>query len=122
MQVVVDLLRSEDGLITREGFRVGDSQKIPLFLANPDFDYPANFSAPRMTSGAFHFCLEQIYYKYTGRQLNYTMYGKPMQSTYTYVEEHLRAKYGALPEKIFAIGLFLFCFLFLFLFLVLFPL
>lgn len=104
LQVLTDLLRSEDGLITRDHFKVTNEQKMPLFFANPDFDYAANYPVSRMTSGAFCVCLEQIYHKYTGHDLAYTLYGKPMSTTYAYVEKFLEEKYGSLPEKIFAIG------------------
>lgn len=102
--MVVDVLRSEDGLITQNGFAVTHDQRIPLYLANPDFDYAANYSVSRMTSGAFYACLESLYRKYTGRHLTYTLYGKPMSTTYEYAEEFLKREYGGLPEKIFAIG------------------
>lgn len=91
-------------MITREGFKMTDAQKVPLFLANPDFDYADKFSVPRMTSGAFYACLAHIYHKYTGRHLHYTIYGKPMPTTYAYIEEYFKKEYGTLPEKIFAIG------------------
>ncbi|KAI1300850.1 hypothetical protein EDD11_005940 [Mortierella claussenii] len=47
------------------------------------------YPSPRFAQGTFRTCLERIYKDMTGHKLEYTLFGKPMTSTYQYAESIL---------------------------------
>ncbi|KAL6070064.1 HAD-superfamily hydrolase [Balamuthia mandrillaris] len=67
----------------------GEEKQIPLFFANPDVDYAAEFAVPRFTCGAFRLCLERLYLEVTGKQLKYTLLGKPHPFSYSFARRYL---------------------------------
>jgi ribonucleotide monophosphatase NagD (HAD superfamily) len=47
------------------------------------------YPTPRFAQGTFRTCLERIYMDMTGQKLQYTLFGKPMTTTYQYAESVL---------------------------------
>ena len=109
MQVLVDVLRSSGGVPGAENevdisvplaedaksalsaFSTAQ-QPVGLLVGNPDYDYGATHSLPRLTQGAFTLCLAQLYERSVGRALKLTEYGKPTPGVYTCVEEMLQRR------------------------------
>lgn len=74
LQVCLDVLRS-DGVPGID--HASDSQVVKLYSGNPDLDYGAVHSLPRITLGAFRRCLETLFHDTTGRHLHAEFFGKP---------------------------------------------
>jgi len=74
LQVCLDILRS-DGVPGLD--HSSDTQVVRLFSGNPDLDYGAVHSLPRITLGAFRRCLETLFLDTTGRNLEAEFFGKP---------------------------------------------
>jgi len=53
------------------------TQVVKVFSGNPDLDYGAVHSLPRLTLGAFRVCLEALFRETTGRELEVELFGKP---------------------------------------------
>lgn len=107
IQVVIDLLCSSNGLITKDGYeRNHERQFVNLYLANPDLVTPTSFPAPRITMGALLLCLASVYKEMTGgNDLRYEVYGKPYESIYRFTEMLIESgNSGNLPGRIYAIG------------------
>ncbi len=64
---------------------------LPVLACNTDMVWMAEAAMPRFGHGAFLHCLEQIYEKLSGRDLQYSaIVGKPSEITYYYAEEMLQ--------------------------------
>ncbi|XP_074645773.1 haloacid dehalogenase-like hydrolase domain-containing 5 isoform X2 [Tubulanus polymorphus] len=86
LQLLVDLLVT-DGNPTKapDSF---PKYHIPILACNMDLVFMAEACMPRFGHGAFLVCLEALYRKITGQELNYTaLIGKPSEITYRYAED-----------------------------------
>ncbi|KAK3934054.1 phosphatidyl synthase [Diplogelasinospora grovesii] len=109
MQIIVDLLRSENG---RLGTLAKDpvSQRIPIYFSQGDMLCPTEHPIPRMSQGAFRIGLEAMYKALTGVDLERVVYGKPELATYKYADEVLASWMADLhgeeriPENIYMVG------------------
>ena len=109
MQIIVDLLRSENG---RLGTMAKDpvSQRIPIYFSQGDLLCPTEHPYPRMSQGAFRIGLEAMYKALTGVDLERVVYGKPEMATYKYADEVMASwmeqLHGEerLPENIYMVG------------------
>jgi len=66
------------------------TKPVRLYFSNPDFLFSGVHSEPRLAAGAFRVCLEALYKEYTGKPLQYTLFGKPYAVTYEFAEKLLR--------------------------------
>ncbi|XP_036955621.1 haloacid dehalogenase-like hydrolase domain-containing 5 [Acanthopagrus latus] len=65
--------------------------QLPVLACNVDLMWMAEAPSPRFGHGMFMLCLESIYKKLTGRELQYqALLGKPSLLTYQYAERLLR--------------------------------
>ncbi|KAJ9144597.1 Phosphatidyl synthase-like protein [Pleurostoma richardsiae] len=109
MQIIVDLLRSENG---RLGTVAKDpvSQRIPIYFSQGDLLCPTEHPIPRMSQGAFRIGLEAMYKALTGVDLERVVYGKPELATYKYADEVLASWMEELhneervPSHIYMVG------------------
>lgn len=109
MQIIMDLLRSEDG---RLGTMAKDpvSQRIPIYFSQGDMLCPTEHPFPRMSQGAFRIGLEAMYKSLTGVDLERVVYGKPELATYKYADEVIASWMDTihnderLPSNIYMIG------------------
>ncbi|KAL7921463.1 HAD-superfamily hydrolase [Trichoderma austrokoningii] len=109
MQIIMDLLRSEDG---RLGTIATDpvSQRIPIYFSQGDMLCPTEHPIPRMSQGTFRIGLEAMYKALTGVDLERVVYGKPEMATYKYADEVIASWMEQLhgeeriPENIYMVG------------------
>ncbi|XP_076603440.1 haloacid dehalogenase-like hydrolase domain-containing 5, partial [Chaetodon auriga] len=67
------------------------SAQLPVLACNMDLMWMAEAPSPRFGHGMFLVCLESVYRKMTGRELQYqALLGKPSLLTYQYAEHLLR--------------------------------
>ncbi|XP_037650825.1 haloacid dehalogenase-like hydrolase domain-containing 5 [Sebastes umbrosus] len=65
--------------------------QLPVLACNMDLMWMAEAPSPRFGHGMFMLCLESVYRKLTGRELQYqALLGKPSLLTYQYAEHLLR--------------------------------
>jgi HAD superfamily hydrolase (TIGR01456 family) len=90
LQILIDVLMSNGRL---DAAPVAfPAANLPILACNTDMVWMAEAAMPRFGHGAFLHCLEQIYEKLSGRDLNYTaVVGKPSEITYYYAEEMLQS-------------------------------
>ncbi len=110
MQIIVDLLRSENG-------RLGTVAADPVSAANthllltrrhamPSTEHPI----PRMSQGTFRIGLEAMYKALTGVDLDRVVYGKPEMATYKYADEVMASWMEQIhgeeriPDNIYMVG------------------
>ncbi|KAI8911657.1 putative mitochondrion protein, partial [Gorgonomyces haynaldii] len=98
IQVILDLMRSQDGVI---GTFQSEKQAIPIYFCNCDFVYASDYPTTRITQGAFKLALEQIYLRSCGRPLASISFGKPQTATYEYAKRYFD-KLGCI--QIIAVG------------------
>ena len=109
MQIVMDLLRSENGLLHTMA-KDPVSQRIPIYFSQGDLLCPTEHPFPRMSQGAFRIGLEAMYKSITGEDLERVVYGKPELATYKYADEVLTSwmeqihNEEKLPENVYMIG------------------
>ncbi|GAB7323755.1 hypothetical protein MBLNU13_g07216t1 [Cladosporium sp. NU13] len=109
MQIIMDLLRSEDG---RLGTMAKDpiSQRIPIYFSQGDMLCPTEHPFPRMSQGTFRIGLEAMYKAITGEELERVIYGKPELATYKYADEvimsWMETIHGEekLPKNLYMVG------------------
>jgi HAD superfamily hydrolase (TIGR01456 family) len=103
LQVVTDLLLSSGGLFGKKSALVGD-MTLPnngylqdgqpkLYFCNPDFEWATQHMHPRFAQGAFREALLGVWAYATKNEaaLEYTIMGKPSQTTYVYGEKVLQS-------------------------------
>ncbi|KAL6112312.1 uncharacterized protein ACO6RY_09099 [Pungitius sinensis] len=80
--------------------------QLPVLACNIDLMWMAEAPSPRFGHGMFLVCLESVYRKVTGRELQYqALLGKPSLLTYQYAEQLLRLQnYNRKLTTIYAIG------------------
>ncbi|KAF1959552.1 HAD-superfamily hydrolase [Byssothecium circinans] len=109
MQIIMDLLRSEDG---RLGTVAKDpvAQRIPIYFSQGDMLCPTEHPIPRMSQGTFRIGLEAMYKALTGVDLERVVYGKPELATYKYADEVISSwveqihNDEKLPSNVYMIG------------------
>lgn len=109
MQIIMDLLRSENGLL---GTMAKDpvSSRIPIYFSQGDMLCPTEHWTPRMSQGTFRVGLEAMYKALTGEELERVVYGKPEPATYHYADEILTSwmetihNEEKLPKNIYMVG------------------
>ncbi|KAF9434472.1 hypothetical protein BGZ76_007961 [Entomortierella beljakovae] len=92
LQVMMDALVSKDGYMTtvKNATELHTTrQSVPLYFSNSDLVWSNEFPTPRFAQGTFRTCLERIYNDLTGHSLEYTLFGKPMTSTYQFADSVL---------------------------------
>ncbi|KAI8839891.1 HAD-like domain-containing protein, partial [Chytridium lagenaria] len=90
LQVACDILRSDKGHVGTQATHPGDAQSVPIFFSNGDFIWSNEYPQTRFAQGAFRMALETLYKNLTGRNLDYTIYGKPERATYEFADKTLR--------------------------------
>ncbi|KAM9859231.1 haloacid dehalogenase-like hydrolase domain-containing 5 [Aulostomus maculatus] len=82
------------------------STQLPVLACNMDLMWMAEAPSPRFGHGMFLLCLESVYRKLTGRELQYqALLGKPSLLTYQYAEHLLRLQnQNSKLTTIYAIG------------------
>jgi HAD superfamily hydrolase (TIGR01456 family) len=109
MQIIMDLLRSEDGRLHTVA-KDPVSQRIPIYFSQGDMLCPTEHPFPRMSQGAFRIGLEAMYKALTGVDLERVVYGKPELATYKYADEVIASwmeeihNDQRLPSNIYMIG------------------
>merc|ERR1712115_45509 len=109
MQIIVDLLRSENGRLHTMA-KDPISQRIPIYFSQGDPINPTEHPFPRMSQGTFRIGLEAMYKAMTGEDLERVVYGKPEGATYKYADEILMQwmdiihNEERLPENVYMIG------------------
>ncbi|KAG8007222.1 Haloacid dehalogenase-like hydrolase domain-containing 5, partial [Nibea albiflora] len=80
--------------------------QLPVLACNMDLMWMAEAPSPRFGHGMFLLCLESVYRKLTGRELQYqALLGKPSLLTYQYAEHLLRQQnHGRKLTTIYAVG------------------
>ncbi|XP_037535641.1 haloacid dehalogenase-like hydrolase domain-containing 5 [Nematolebias whitei] len=80
--------------------------QLPILACNLDLLWMADAPSPRFGHGMFLLCLESVYKKLTGRELQYeALLGKPSLQTYQYAEQLLRQQnHNRKLSTIYAIG------------------
>jgi HAD superfamily hydrolase (TIGR01456 family) len=88
LQLLVDLLRT-DGKPNKP-VDLAPEEHLPVIACNMDLLFMERACLPRYGHGAFLVCLEALYKKVTGRELQYTaLVGKPSEITFRYAEHVL---------------------------------
>ncbi|XP_069544058.1 haloacid dehalogenase-like hydrolase domain-containing 5 [Brachyistius frenatus] len=82
------------------------STQLPVLACNMDLLWMAEAPSPRFGHGMFLLCLESVYRKLTGRQLQYeALLGKPGLLTYQYAEQLLRRQnHNRKLTTVYAVG------------------
>ncbi|CAK8674457.1 haloacid dehalogenase-like hydrolase domain-containing 5 [Clavelina lepadiformis] len=88
---------------------VFDGKQLPVLAVNMDLQWMAKANIPRFGHGAFLVCLENLYKKICGQELQYTaLIGKPSEITYEYSQKLIEeiATGMNIPEldTVYAIG------------------
>ncbi|XP_067932293.1 haloacid dehalogenase-like hydrolase domain-containing 5 isoform X2 [Watersipora subatra] len=86
LQLLIDLMVTggHPSFVPDKGIVDSD---FPIIACNMDLVFMAEACMPRFGHGAFLVCLESLYKKITGRDLQYTaLVGKPSEITYRYAE------------------------------------
>ncbi|TFY78575.1 hypothetical protein EWM64_g5443 [Hericium alpestre] len=69
-------------------------ERVKVVFCNPDLQWGANFSRPRLGQGAFRVAFQAVFKGLTGGEYPYTQYGKPTTATYKFAEDVLRSHYA----------------------------
>ncbi|XP_056887650.1 haloacid dehalogenase-like hydrolase domain-containing 5 isoform X1 [Takifugu flavidus] len=104
LQLLIDVLLTDGNPAS-----VYDHQlpvQLPVLSCNMDLVWMAEAPSPRFGHGMFVLCLESVYKKLTGRELQYeALLGKPSLLTYQYAERQLRLQnYNHRLSTIYAVG------------------
>ncbi|NXO19823.1 HDHD5 hydrolase, partial [Cisticola juncidis] len=91
LQLIIDVLLTKG--YPGNPYEQESHPHIPVLACNMDLMWVAEAQSPRFGHGTFMVCLENIYKKITGRELQYeALMGKPSRLTYQYAEHLIRAQ------------------------------
>uniref|UniRef100_A0A3P9LY54 Haloacid dehalogenase-like hydrolase domain-containing 5 n=1 Tax=Oryzias latipes TaxID=8090 RepID=A0A3P9LY54_ORYLA len=104
LQLLVDVLLTEGS--PGSAHDPQPPTQLPILACNTDLLWMAEAPAPRFGHGMFLLCLEAVYRKLTGRELQYeALLGKPSLLTYQYAERLLRTQnHNRKLSIIYAVG------------------
>ena len=86
LQLLIDLLMTE-GKPTKAPSARSKTKQLPIIACNMDLVFMAEACMPRFGHGAFLVCLEALFKKITGVDLEYeALIGKPCEITFRYAE------------------------------------
>uniref|UniRef100_A0A672ZEE7 Haloacid dehalogenase-like hydrolase domain-containing 5 n=1 Tax=Sphaeramia orbicularis TaxID=375764 RepID=A0A672ZEE7_9TELE len=104
LQLLVDVLLTNGS--PGSAYQPQPSVQLPVLACNMDLMWMAEAPSPRFGHGMFLLCLESIYRKLMGRDLQYQgLLGKPGLLTYQYAEQLLRKQNNNHKLKtIYAVG------------------
>ncbi|XP_066490386.1 haloacid dehalogenase-like hydrolase domain-containing 5 [Tiliqua scincoides] len=89
LQLIIDVLLTNGNLDAE--LSTVPYPHLPILACNMDLLWMAEAKMPRFGHGTFLVCLENIYKKMTGKDLNYeALIGKPSTVTYRYAEHVIR--------------------------------
>lgn len=102
IQLIVDLLLSEEGYLGTHSRRNGDVNRPgcgwqghgqpPLYFSNADLFWSTGFHLPRFGQGAFQAAVAGVWRRVTGgHELQRKVLGKPYRETYRFAEQVLTA-------------------------------
>lgn len=90
LQIILDLLCSENGLIGTKRDYISNKPSIPIIFSNNDLLWSANYKIPRFGQGAFRIAIRELYKELNnGNELNDTVYGKPQIESYAFADKVL---------------------------------
>lgn len=99
VQIICDLVSTEDGRIADKMPDVAPERHIPIFAVNNDFTYADQFRLPRFAFGPFTRSLEHIYKLTYNKDIKIEICGKPFTITFEYACKKI---ISALVFKIFS--------------------
>ncbi|KAK2499229.1 hypothetical protein MC885_021101 [Smutsia gigantea] len=108
LQLIMDVLLSHGNPGT--GLATAPYPHLPILASNMDLLWMAEAKMPRFGHGTFLLCLEAIYRKLTGRELQYEgLMGKPSILTYQYAEDLIglqaaRRGWATPIRRLYAVG------------------
>uniref|UniRef100_A0A8C7XHC4 Haloacid dehalogenase-like hydrolase domain-containing 5 n=1 Tax=Oryzias sinensis TaxID=183150 RepID=A0A8C7XHC4_9TELE len=104
LQLLVDVLLTEGS--PGSAHDPQPPTQLPILACNTDLLWMAEAPSPRFGHGMFLLCLEAVYRKLTGRELQYeALLGKPSLLTYQYAERLLRTQnHNRKLSIIYAVG------------------
>ncbi|KAK5873189.1 hypothetical protein PBY51_013822 [Eleginops maclovinus] len=104
LQLLIDVLLTNGS--PGRAYDVPLLAQLPVLACNVDLTWMAEAPSPRFGHGVFLLCLESVYRKLTGRELQYeALLGKPNLLTYQYAEKLLRLQnHNHKISTIYAIG------------------
>ncbi len=83
LQIMCDLIISRDG-VPGSVRLPSEKQFVKFYMTNPDFLYADAFVLPRHAEGCYQYCLEGIFRRQYGREVETIVYGKPTARTYKF--------------------------------------
>ncbi|KAI9172700.1 hypothetical protein HJFPF1_02211 [Paramyrothecium foliicola] len=122
LQLTLDLLMSVNGIVGTRSTKNGNSAlpnngylqdgQPSLFFCNPDFEWATKYNLPRLAQGGFREALLGLWTHATKgtAKLDYTICGKPTETTYQYGERVLMdriagdPRYGKDIKTVYMIG------------------
>lgn len=91
IQVMIDVLRAEDGVIGAPYRAKDDPPVVELVFCNPDLLWRNEFPRHRFGQGVFKESFQAVHKLMTGETYPYKQFGKPMPETYDFAKELLLA-------------------------------
>lgn len=104
VQVVLDLLTSDDGLLGTRRIEHSSSPAIPIHFSNNDLLWANSYALPRFGQGAFRIIVQSLYKELTKFDLNCTIIGKPTTFTYDYANDLLKSWTGKEMSTVYMVG------------------
>lgn len=90
-QILLDILLSDSGILGTQSLDLQHARQVPLFFSNPDLHWASQYHLPRLGQGGFQAAFKGVWDAVTDGKipLQYTLIGKPSQSTFEFAEKRL---------------------------------
>ncbi|KAL8936386.1 MAG: hypothetical protein Q9216_004959 [Gyalolechia sp. 2 TL-2023] len=104
-QIILDILLSNSGILGTQNPSRQPTQQVPLYFSNPDLHWASQYHLPRLGQGGFQAAFKGVWDAVTDGKLplQYTLIGKPSQSTFEFAEkrlvEHRKELLGITPDS-----------------------
>lgn len=104
-QILLDVLLSDSGVLGTQNPDPQSTRQVPLYFSNPDLHWASEYHLPRLGQGGFQAAFKGVWDAVTDGKipLQYTLIGKPSQSTFEFAEkrlaEHRKELLGIAPNS-----------------------
>ncbi|KAI4172134.1 MAG: hypothetical protein LQ343_003783 [Gyalolechia ehrenbergii] len=104
-QILLDILLSDSGVLGTQHANPQAARQVPLYFSNPDLHWASQYHLPRLGQGGFQAAFKGVWDAVMDGKipLQYTLIGKPSQSTFEFAEkrlvEHRKELLGIAPTS-----------------------
>jgi HAD superfamily hydrolase (TIGR01456 family) len=105
LQILLDLLRSDDGAMGTDGLRSdGETNNVTLYFSASDLEFSSAWPVPRLGQGGFIAALRALWAAKSNTEPPFVLYGKPNAAAFEFADARLHEGRACRLERQYMVG------------------